>query len=82
MMPRYNIGDVLTFRGVIAWDRRLDKSTKRWREVVVTKSGNFLSNIAIYPELKDTGPYRTVVKMPKKLRIREHKKSPNTSPSD
>ena len=74
-MPRYNVGDILTFKSCMAIDRRTKLPTKRWREVVVTKSGNFIAKIGIYPPLMDDGPYRTIVKLPKKLRIKKHTKA-------
>ena len=74
---RYNVGDVLTFKGVMVWDAYYNMPTKYWREVVVSKAGNFLSKITIYPPLIDSGKNRTVVKMPQKLRVKEHKRANN-----
>lgn len=73
---RYNIGDILTFQGVKAWDMIRNAPTNRWREVVVIRGGNFISKISIYPELKAYGNMRNIIKMPKKLRIKEHRRVP------
>ena len=79
---RYNVGDVLTFQGATAWNKRLSRPSGHYRDVIVTKAGNFITRngklvIDIYPELIDNGPYRTIVKMPKKIRLREWKRAPS-----
>lgn len=71
---RYNVGDILTFYGVKSINRYTGLPTSRYREVVVTKAGNFLSKICIYPKLKTNGRFPTVAKMPKKFRVKEHRR--------
>ena len=69
------VGDILTFRGVMAVSRVDHSATNRYREVVVIKSCNKISKDKIYPQLTDSGKYRTVVRLPTRLRVKTHSRT-------
>lgn len=71
-MKIYKLGQIVTFDKVWAWSNLYLRPVGRLRQFVITKEGK-RNEITWYPQLIDSGRYRTVVSIPDKLKIRECK---------
>jgi hypothetical protein len=66
------VGEMFTIDKCYAWSKRFECPTNKLRQFVITQGGK-RNEILWYPYLIDSGPYRIVVNIPDKIRLRRWK---------